>query len=127
MDKLKKNIKNWVKQNKILLITFAIATVILIFTTYFISISIVQNISELQIQTETITDTELISEQLGKFGTIGIIGLLTFGIWIILMLMVAWKVIFPSKESAKQAFCINELEFLMKLPSQIRREMDKYE
>lgn len=77
---------------------------ILIFTTYFISISIVQNISELQIQTETITDTELISEQLGKFGTIGIIGLLTFGIWIILMLMVAWKVIFPSKESAKQAF-----------------------
>ncbi|MCU9601766.1 hypothetical protein [Pallidibacillus thermolactis] len=123
MDKLKINLKNWINKNKFLLILFTITTVISIFTGYFLIMSFIKNLSDLRIYVET----GIMSEQLGTLGIFGIISLIIFIIWIVLILLIIWKVLFPSKESVKNAFCVNQLEYLIKLPSEIKRELKKYE
>lgn len=72
-------------------------------------------------------ETGVISEPLNKFGTIGIFNIFIFGIWVILLFVILWKIIFPSTQSVKNAFHVNDFEFIFGLPSNIRRELKKRE
>lgn len=115
--------KKWFDRNKVLLITFGITTIILITLTYFQLNYILQHLNEL----EEYAQTGVISKPLSKFGTIGIFNIITFGIWVLMLLIILWKMLFPSKESVKNAFHINDFEFIFGLPSNIRRELKKDE
>ncbi|MDO7285904.1 hypothetical protein Q5W88_21610 [Shouchella clausii] len=113
--------KKWFIKNKILLIAFGITTVVLAFVTYYQLSFILQHLPELQRYAET----QVITEPLSKYGTIGIFNLAVFGVWVVLLVLILWKALFPSKESAKNAFHIHNMEYIMKLPSSIRRELKK--
>lgn len=115
--------KKWFDRNKILLLAFIITSIILVIFTYFQLNLILQHLDELEVYAQT----GEISEALNKFGTIGIFYVILFGIWAIMLLVILWKILFPSKESAKSAFHVNDLEFIIGLPSNIRRELKKDE
>lgn len=115
--------KKWLNQNKTLLIIFGITTIILIALTYFQLNFIIQHLPELQQYAET----GEISKPLSKYGTLGIFNIIVFGIWALLMMVILWKAFFPTKESAKNAFHLNDMEFIFGLPSQLRRELKKDE
>lgn len=66
-----------------------------------------------------------LKELLNKFGFFGVINLIIFGFWILFFLTILWKIYFPSTKAVKDAFCISEIEFIFKLPSQLRKELKK--
>ncbi|MFP3721979.1 hypothetical protein SFC57_24050 [Niallia circulans] len=115
--------KKWLNRNKTLLIIFSITTIILIVLTYFQLNFIIQHLPELQQYAET----GEISQSLSQYGTIGIFNLIVFGIWALLMILVLWKAFFPTKESAKNAFHLNDMEYIFGLPSRLKRELKKDE
>lgn len=115
--------KKWFNRNKTLLIIFSITTIILIIFTYFQLNFIIRHLPELQQYAET----GEISQPLSKYATLGIFNIVIFGIWALLMMAVLWKIFFPTKESAKNAFHVNDLEYILGLPSQLRRGLKKDE
>lgn len=118
---MKDNIKKWLQKNKVLLITFGITSVVTFLLTLFEVNLILSNLQEL----EHYAATGIMTDKLKSVGLLGLINLAVIGFWSLLLLIIVWKVIFPDVKSLKRTFYVNELSFLMNLPSNVTRELDR--
>lgn len=112
---------NWFKANKTLLILFSIITVIFVLVTSFQVTFLLNNLSDLN----TYIETGIITNKMYQYGLIAGLNMLIVAIWFILFTILGWKILFPSYQSVKSAFCINELEFLIKMPTSLRKELSR--
>lgn len=113
--------KKWFKKNKVILIAFAILTLLLLIYSFFQLNAITKHLPDLQIYVET----GVISDSLYKVGiSIGIY-IIILSCWTILFTVIFLKMIFPTKQRLKDSFHYSEYEFLYNLPSRIRRELKK--
>lgn len=118
---MKKFFSKWINRNKIILIIFAVASVLLFTVTWYELNLILKHLPELK----EYADTGVITDSLQLFGIIGIFNIIIFAVWVLLLIVLMWNTLFPSKEAAKNAFHVSDFEFLMSLPSNLRREMKK--
>lgn len=116
-----KYIGNWFAENKKLLIIFCVTSVITLITTLMTFKSILSNLNDLELYAQT----QVISDELQNVALLGLFDLVLVGFWMCLLLLIIWKVIFPSSGTLKNAFYANELNFLVDLPSRVRGEFDK--
>ncbi len=114
-------IKRWLIKHKRLLIIFGIVSVIFATITGFQIILLADNLGDLQHYAET----GEITDSMYKYSITGFINLIVGFIWIALLLILLWRVIFPDYKTVKNAFFLGELEFLMKLPTSVRKELRK--
>ena len=118
---MKNFIKKWLIKNKILLITFGVTSVITFGITLFEINLILTNLEDL----DYYANTGIISDGLRSVGLLGVFNIVLIGLWILLLLWIMWKVVFPSPGTVKTTFYASELNFLRDLPSNVRRELDK--
>ncbi|WP_186672960.1 hypothetical protein [Sporosarcina sp. BP05] len=118
---MKNYIRKWLVENKILLITFCVTSVITFITTLIEVKFILSNLEDL----DHYATTGIISDGLKNVALLGLFDLVLMGFWMLLLLLILWKVIFPSSGTVKNAFFANDLNFLMDMPSRVRREIDK--
>lgn len=112
--------KKWLKQNNSLLKFFGFYTIFtFIFSAYFITL-VTENINELQVYAQS----RVLTGNLTKVGLTGIFNLLVIGIWIIIFMTILFKAIFPKKNSFKNAFFFEEMNFLKNLPKSIKGEIN---
>lgn len=112
--------QSWIEKNKNVLKFFGIYSgFTFLFSAYFVSV-VTSNISELQ----TYAQNKLLTETLTKIALIGIFDFIVIAVWIVTLLLIFFKMIFPKKNSFKKAFFIDEFTFLKNLPKNIKGEID---
>lgn len=112
-------IKRWLIKHKSLLIAFGVVSVIFATVTGFQIMVLADNLGDLQHYAET----GEITNSMYKYGIVGLINLIVGFIWIALLLILLWRVIFPDYKTVKNAFFFGELEFLLKMPTSVRKEL----
>lgn len=103
------------------MITFGITSVITFLLTLFEVNLILSNLKDL----ENYATTGIMSDRLQTVGLLGLFNLAAIGFWTLLLVVIVWYVIFPDIKSVKRTFYASELNFLIELPSKVRRELDK--
>lgn len=117
--------KKWFEKHKVILIIFLILSVALFIMTY-IQISYI-------LQPEVIEDlnnyikTNELTPSLTKYVIMTIINLVIIAIWSLIFTYIIWKIIFPTKKTAKDAFQGDSIKFLLDLPSQMKKELKRNE
>lgn len=117
--------KKWFIKNKYLLIAFGIVSIVF-FTLVYMAISYILQPEVFQ-QLENYIETGEITTSLTKYSMIAFISLIAFGIWAILFTVVLWKIIFPTRTSAKDAFLFDNYKYLYNMPREIMKGLKKYE
>lgn len=112
-------VKKWLIKYRRLLIAFSIISVILAITTGIQFMVLADNLEDLKHYAETGN----ITKSMYKYGIFGVINLIVGFIWIVLLLILTWKLIFPDYKTMKNAFFFRELEFLLKMPTSVRKEL----
>ena len=118
---MKEYVRNWFVKHKKLLITFAITSVLTFFLSFYELNLILSNLKEL----ESYAATGIVTDNLKNVGLLGLFNLVVIVFWTLLLLMIVWYVIFPDFKTLKRTFYANELNFLVNIPSHVRREIDK--
>lgn len=114
-------IKKWLLKHKTLLISFSITSIIFAIVTGYQVTLLLDNIQDLQYYAKT----GEITDEMYSYGIVGGLNLLIGILWIVQFLFLLWKVIFPDYRTVKNAFFLNELEFLIKMPTNVRKELNK--
>lgn len=111
---------NWIKENSFMLKVFSIYSIFtFLFTAYFITLA-VENISGL----EQYSQTNIITKELTQLALVGMLNFLVAGIWALYLIFIIFKLLFPKKNSLKNAFFIEELVFLKDLPRKVKGEFE---
>lgn len=114
-------LKKWFRRNKTLLIMFGISSVLLtILTTIQMSV-LLDNLDDLKYYIET----GIITKSMYTYAIIACFNLLIAVLWAALLAALLLKLLFPNKETVKNAFCLNELEFLINMPSSVRKGLSR--
>lgn len=117
--------KIWFKQNKIVLIAFSIVSIILfIMTAIQINYIVQPHVLE---ELNNYIETSEITPSLMKYVIMVLINFLLFGVWALLFIFIMWKVFFPTKKSIHEAFQIDSLSFLYKMPGNLKKELKRDE
>lgn len=110
----------WIKENSLMLKVFAIYSIFtFLFTAYFITL-VAENVNGL----EQYAQTKIITKDLTQLSLVGIFNFLLAGIWTIYLIFIIFKLLFPKKNSFKNAFFFEELVFLKELPKKVKGEID---
>lgn len=120
---MKKSLQDWFTQNKKLLITFGVISLIAIVVTIIEVNFILSNVNDLQ----TYATTGIISNKLKQISLLGFFNFAVIAIWTIIFAFILLKMIFPNRKTVKNAFFLDELNFLKDMPSQLRRGLDRNE
>lgn len=112
-------IKRWLKKHKTLLITFGITSIIFTIITGFQASLLLENLEDLKYYTET----GVVTKEMYQYGIFAGLNAIVGLFWLGLLFLLLWKVIFPDYRTVKNAFCVNELEFLIKMPTSVRKEL----
>jgi len=112
-------IRNWLINHKALLITFGITSVLFTILTSLQIKVLLNNLEVLQYY----VDTGELSKEAYQYGFVSLINLIVGAVWVALFLILFWRMIFPNYKTVKNAFFLGELEFLIKMPTSIRKEL----
>lgn len=113
--------KKWIIDNKKLLISFGILT-ITTFILLLIEVNlIINNVYELQ----QYAVTKEISTTLKAISLIGLLDIALLTAWIVILMYIFLRLIFPNKKTVQNAFFLTELDFLKKLPNELKKGLDK--
>lgn len=118
---IKNQMKNWLIKHKALLIAFGIGSVLFIILTALQIKVLFDNLNDLQYYIET----GEVTKEMYKYSIIGLINLIVGVVWVAILLILIWRIIFPDYRTVKNAFFLGELEFLIKMPTSIRKELRK--
>ena len=118
---MKKGLQKWFAKNKKLLIVFGIISIITLLVTMLEISLILSNMDELQYY----ATTGIISMNLKRVGLLGIFNVAIIAFWTFYIIFILIKIIFPSYKTVKDAFYIDELNFLKDIPSQLRKGLDR--
>ncbi|EME7220464.1 MULTISPECIES: hypothetical protein [Enterococcus] len=114
-------IKKWITKNNTFLKIFGVFSAVSFVITAIEINLIVANLEDLQIY----ATTNVISDNLKTVGLIGLLCAFLLIVWILLLLGLLLKMLFPDKKAVKNAFFLSELEFLKELPEEIRKGLNK--
>lgn len=112
-------IKKWLIKHKSLLIAFGIASVLFTILTSLQIKVLFDNLKDLQYYAET----GEITKEMYQYGIVSLINLIVGVVWIALLLILLWRIIFPDYKTVRNAFFLGELEFLIKIPTSVRKEL----
>lgn len=84
---------------------------------------IVSNVSDLQVYSET----GVISSELKTVALLGLLNIAIATVWSFVLIYIMLNIIFPNKKTVKDAFFIDELNFLKNMPAQLKRGLDRNE
>lgn len=115
--------KKWFTKNKKLLKIFGVISFITFLITIIEINLIALNIEDLQVY----STTGVISSELKTVGILGLVNVSILTLWCFIFTFIIIKMIFPNQKTVKDAFFINELNFLKDLPSQLKRGLDRNE
>jgi len=118
---LKKGLQKWLTKNKKYLIAFGVVSLITILITTIEVSLIISSANELQ----HYATTGDISNELKRVGLMGIFNVAVIATWTFCFVFILIKMIFPSQKTVKDAFLIDELNFLMDMPNQLKRGLDR--
>jgi|SRR5699024_1650867 len=113
--------KKWFKRNKVLLIIFAILTVISLITvaiqiSYIIQPHFIEDLNYYM-------ETKEIKQSLIKHVIMTVVNIIILGAWTINLTVIIWLVFFPTKKTAKESFQLDSIKYLYNLPEQIKKEL----
>lgn len=117
--------KAWFNQNKIMLISFAVVSILLIIITaiqinYIVQPHVLDELNNYMVTNE-------ITASLTNYVIMVIINFIFFGVWALLFTFIMWKVFFPTKKTTQEAFQVDSLKFLFEIPSNLRKELKRNE
>lgn len=115
--------KKWIVKNKKLLKTFAVISLITLLITIIEINLIASNINDLQVY----SITGVISSDLKTVGLLGLVNVAIATLWTFIFAFIMLRMIFPNQKTVKDAFFINELNFLKDMPAQLKRGLDRNE
>lgn len=113
--------KRWFIQHKTILIGFSITSVILMAAVFYQFNIILQ--PEAMQDLKIYAETKEITPVLQKYAFVAIISITIFVIWALLFMIIIWRIFFPSKKKVREAFSFDSIEFLYKMPENIRKEL----
>ena len=117
--------KKWFIRHRILLISFFIVSIILTIMVM-IQINIITQPDVLQ-DLKKYIETNNITPSLKRYVFIFIVNLILLVVWAILFTFIIWMIFFPTKKSFRETFYIDSLEFLYKMPSNLKKELKRDE
>jgi len=116
---------NWFKKYKIILISFAITSIVVFILTT-IQISIITQ-PDVLMDLNTYMETNEISSSLKKYVFVVILNIVVFAIWAIMFLIIMWRVFFPTNKAMKEALQIDSFQFLYDMPRNLKKELKRDE
>lgn len=114
-------LKKWFRRNKTLLIIFVIFSVLLAILTTIQTSVLLDNLDDLDYYIET----RVITKNMYTYAIIACSNLLIGVLWAVLLATLLLKMLFPNKETVKNAFCLNELEFLVNIPYSMKKGLSR--
>lgn len=117
--------KNWFVRNRFILISFVVITLIVLILTM-IQVNLITQPQVLE-DLNGYIETNEISSALKKYVVIAFITLFFFGVWGILFFIIMWRVLFPTNKTLREAFHFDGLEFLYRMPSNLKKELKRDE
>lgn len=118
-------IKKWFKKNKYLLIVFGIVSIIFFILVYASLAYVLQ--PNVYADLDNYTKTGVITTSLTKYAILAFISLIFLVVWSILFSVVLWKIIFPSRQSVKDAFMYDNFKFIIDIPKNLKKGLNKHE
>lgn len=115
--------KKWFTKNKNLLTIFGVIS----FITFLITIIEINLIALNTKDLEVYSTTGVISSELKTVALLGLVNVSILTLWCFIFAFIMIKMIFPNQKTVKDAFFINELNFLKDMPSLLRRGLDRNE
>lgn len=113
-------VRNWVNNNKKLLILFGICSVVTFLITSILIFLISSNVSELAVYAET----KQLTTNLKTIGILGMMDIFCVGIWTLILCAVLIQLFFPTRKDKKIAFYVDEFQFLTQIPKKIRKGVE---
>lgn len=113
--------EKWFRRNKTLLIIFVIFSILLAILTAIQTSVLLDNLDDLKFYIETGS----ITKSMYTYATIACFNLLIGVFWAVLLAILLLKMLFPNKETVKNAFCLNELEFLVNMPYSMKKGLSR--
>lgn len=120
---MKKGLQKWFIKNKKLLVAFGIISVVALVVTIIEVHLILSNTNDLQVYAAT----GFVSGELKVVSLLGLFNVAVIALWIFIFAFILLKMIFPNKQTVKDAFFIDEFSFLRDMPSQLKRGLDRNE
>ena len=114
-------IKKWFISNKKALISFLFSSITFIIIAG-ISVSVLtNNLEDLAYYAET----GIVTDAMKTFGLLALLLVTVMTAWLIIMLYLLFRIIFPNASTVKNAFFISELNQLKNIPTEIKKGMNK--
>lgn len=115
--------RNWFISNRIILIGFVISSILLtIFAAYTLQV-IANHLDVIKYFVDTGIYVDALNPVLIALVATGFILLF----WIFFSTVLIWKVIFPTNKHFKEAMHVNDIQFLLSIPNELRKGMNKHE